>query len=122
MRVGGFANDSSWRGQAGAGFYGVMNLSDNVWERCVEVHTAEGRDFVPVNGDGRIRDDNARANVSEWITISPKGQNILRGFQTSDRRYVTMSDGDKNLLNGTNERHPATGGRLAITITPALED
>ncbi|MDR0763386.1 MAG: formylglycine-generating enzyme family protein, partial [Bacteroidales bacterium] len=116
MRVGAFAKDSTWRGQAGAAFYGAMNMSDNLWERCINVHTAEGRSFVAGNGDGALA-TNGEAYVVEWIPATKIGtplvEIILRGFQVSNRQSLGFTDVNMIQPNG---RHPAVGGRLALTI------
>ncbi|MDR1973189.1 MAG: formylglycine-generating enzyme family protein [Bacteroidales bacterium] len=116
MRVGAFAKDSSWRGQSGATYWGVMNMSDNVWERCVNVHTPEGRSFVASNGNGEIGEKGPN-NVPGWAGINLPAATILRGFQTSNRQSLGFQAKSFN-----EDRHPAVGGRLAITITPALAD
>lgn len=109
MRVGCFAKDSTRRNQAGATFYGVLNMSDNVWERCVNVSTAEGRSFIPRQGDGQL-DDNGDAQVyidiysdeSCWPTAAGGG---FRGFQVSNRQYaqsqyVIVNEGERTPWSG----------------------
>jgi formylglycine-generating enzyme required for sulfatase activity len=122
MRVGAFAKDSTWRGQAGATYYGVMNMSDNLWERCINVHTSQGQSFVAENGDGSLATDGSDYVVG-WIPATkigtPLAEIILRGFQVSNRQSLGFTDANMTQPNG---RHPAVGGRLAITITPALAD
>jgi formylglycine-generating enzyme required for sulfatase activity len=46
------ATSSGSRADAGASFYGVMELSGNLWERTVTVGKASGRDFTGKHGDG----------------------------------------------------------------------
>jgi formylglycine-generating enzyme required for sulfatase activity len=122
MRVGAFARDSTWRGQAGATYYGVMNMSDNLWERCINVHTPEGRSFEAENGNGALATDGSDY-VYGWISATKAGtplvETILRGFQVSNRQSLGFTDVNMTQPNG---RHPAVGGRLAITITPSLAD
>ncbi len=118
MRVGAFAGDSTWRGQAGASWWGVLNMSDNVWERCVNVHTAEGREFKATNGDGEIGASGV-ATVPDWTSCISVASSILRGFQVSSRSFLSRTATEQTQLN---TRHPAVGGRLALTITPALAD
>ena len=38
----------------GASYYGVRNLSGNLWERCVTVGHTIGRAFTGLHGDGRV--------------------------------------------------------------------
>ncbi|MEI8344900.1 MAG: SUMF1/EgtB/PvdO family nonheme iron enzyme [Candidatus Omnitrophota bacterium] len=52
LRCGIFATAISTRATAGAGYYGNMELSGNVWERTVTVGEATGRAFTGTHGDG----------------------------------------------------------------------
>jgi len=54
VRNGIFATSNSTRTQAGAGYYGTMEMSGNVQERVVSVGTAAGRLFTGTHGDGII--------------------------------------------------------------------
>lgn len=88
MRVGAFAKDSTTRFEAGCTYYGVMNMSDNVWERCINISTPQGRAFVPNLGDGTIS-MNGAADVEGWP--GPVGGGF-RGFQVSNRQYADKND------------------------------
>lgn len=100
MRVGAFAKDSTTRYESGGTYYGVMNMSDNLWERCVNVSTADGRAFVPNHGDGYLS-MMGTADVDGWPGVAGGG---FRGFQISNRQYADKND---------NSRHPAYGFRGA---------
>lgn len=52
VRVGIFATAASGKRDAGASYYGVMNLADNVSELAVSVGDSYGRAFVNEPGDG----------------------------------------------------------------------
>lgn len=65
MRVGVFANSSTTRAQSGASYYGIMELSGNLWERPVTVGNATGRSFTGVHGDGTLS-ANGHANEMAW--------------------------------------------------------
>ncbi|MCS7073725.1 MAG: SUMF1/EgtB/PvdO family nonheme iron enzyme [Bacteroidia bacterium] len=52
IRVGFAAKATTNRFQAGATYYGVMEMSGNLWERVVTVSNAQGRAFTGLNGDG----------------------------------------------------------------------
>jgi len=54
LRAGIFATSSSTRTQAGAGFYGNMEFSGNLWERAVTVGNTTARTFTGTNGDGAL--------------------------------------------------------------------
>ena len=63
LRVGSFASSSSSRAQAGAGFYGAMELSGNLEEQVVCIYGGS-RGFTGMHGDGALSGD--YANVTEW--------------------------------------------------------
>lgn len=48
LRVGIFASGSSTRIGSGASYYGIMELSGNLWERCISVGNAEARSYNPI--------------------------------------------------------------------------
>ena len=54
IRVGIFAKTATIRHQAGAGFYGVMELSGNIEERIVGVGVSKGREYFGNPGDGNV--------------------------------------------------------------------
>jgi len=65
VRTGSFAREESTREEAGASYWGIMNLSDNVPERVINVSTAQGRAFTGEHGDGNITPAGL-SNVSGW--------------------------------------------------------
>ena len=93
MRVGGFAGDSTRRNQSGATYYGVMNMSDNLWERCVNVSTAAGRAFLPKEGDGLLDD------AGELIPFDPKifTKKRLRGLGITKHKLENDYKDDASL-------------------------
>jgi formylglycine-generating enzyme required for sulfatase activity len=103
LRSGLFATGSSTRNEAGASFYGVMELSGNNAERVVTVGNAAGRNFTGKHGDGKL-DANGNANVSHWPGISGVGGGIRGGgwraaaadLRVSDRRQAALSNNDRD--------------------------
>lgn len=72
MRVGAFADSTTSRQSAGASYYGVMNLSDNVSESCVNAGTARGREFKGYHGCGDLNADGSpRVTDSGWYQTAP---------------------------------------------------
>jgi len=65
LRCGIFADADSDRQEAGASYYGVMELSGNLWERPVTIGNADGRGFTGAHGDGSL-DGSGNADVSNW--------------------------------------------------------
>ncbi|HPS20032.1 MAG TPA: SUMF1/EgtB/PvdO family nonheme iron enzyme [Candidatus Omnitrophota bacterium] len=69
LRAGIFATSSSTRQQAGAGYYGALEFSGNLWERCVTLGNATGRAFLSTNGDGSLESTSGfegNATNSDW--------------------------------------------------------
>jgi len=54
LRAGIFAGSATTRQAAGAGYYGAMELSGNLWERFVGIGTSSGRAFTGTHGDGAL--------------------------------------------------------------------
>jgi formylglycine-generating enzyme required for sulfatase activity len=54
LRCGIFATGSSTRITAGANYYGVMEMSGNLWERAVTVANSTGRGFMGLHGNGAL--------------------------------------------------------------------
>ncbi len=65
MRGGCFATGSSTREQAGASFYGILELSGNLWERTVTIGNTTGRSFTGTVGDGSLS-ANGNATNNDW--------------------------------------------------------
>ena len=49
----------------GASYYGIMELSGNLWERCVTIGHSKGRAFKGTHGDGNL-DPSGYADVPDW--------------------------------------------------------
>jgi formylglycine-generating enzyme required for sulfatase activity len=69
LRVGLFATASSSRMTSGGSYYGIMELSGNLWDRVVTIGNATGRDFTGLNGNGQLS-PNGFANQTLWPGIS----------------------------------------------------
>ena len=88
--------------QAGASFYGVMELSGNLSEHCVTVGNSEGRAYNGNNGDGDISTSPSWPNFSAY---ADRGGNFVRNhtrLQVSDRSRATI---------GTNNKYTNAGWR-----------
>ena len=73
LRVGSFAYGVSTRIASGAGYYGVMELSGNLWERAVTVSNTTGRSFEGrYHGNGAL-DSSGDPNVSTWPGTDAEG-------------------------------------------------
>jgi uncharacterized protein (TIGR02145 family) len=67
LRVGIFAANGANTGRvtAGASYYGIMEMSGNLWERPVTVGNPEGRAFTGLHGNGGLSAA-GHANVTAW--------------------------------------------------------
>jgi formylglycine-generating enzyme required for sulfatase activity len=77
LRNGFAAHESTGRLEAGASFYGVMELSGNVWEQTV-IAAGEGVNFTGNMGDG-ILDANGDANQASWCNPNTAFGVLLKG-------------------------------------------
>jgi len=107
VRVGAFAAPGRSRRDAGAGFYGALELSGSLWERPVTVGNAEGRAFAGTHGDGSL-DSGGNANVSSWPGSNAVGagfrggswNNTDVGLRVSDRYGAAHTYADRDLGSG----------------------
>jgi hypothetical protein len=111
LRCGIFAKISTTREQAGATYYGVMEMSGSVWERAVGVGNSTGRLFNGLNGDGTLS-SLGNANVTNWPGLvssevsGATGSNMRCGAgsttltRTSDRTYGNYNTTVRSFLNG----------------------
>nr|MBP6314570.1 hypothetical protein [Chitinophagaceae bacterium] len=103
LRVGQFAQNATGRASSGAGFYGNMDLSGNVWEIVVGVNGTSNPLTVTSLGDGNINQtagpNNGNGNHPNWSNYAADTYWGLKGgswyyapylayTQVSDRGYV----------------------------------
>jgi len=98
LRVGIFADSAVTknREETGASFYGIMELSGNLYERCVTVGTPQGRAFIPNHGDGSLTLSGS-ADVLGWPGV---GHSAYRGGAYPNGAHLLIvgnrSDGQNN--------------------------
>ena len=138
LRVGIFAESSTNRATAGAGFYGNMELSGNLSEMIVTIGKQKGRQFLGTHGDGELANltgYEGNATNTDWpgmnTTDTARGITGTEGsgyrggdFQTADATIYQIStrtnaakDADGQ---GYNQRYDGSaaiyaGGRAART-------
>jgi formylglycine-generating enzyme required for sulfatase activity len=103
MRSGCFGQGTNTRIATGAGYYGIMELSGNLYERTVTVGNTDGRDFTGLHGDGLLS-SSGDADVIKWPGNSASGMGFRGGswkeaavlMRTSDRFYATNANGDRS--------------------------
>jgi len=123
MRVGAFATLSSTRVQAGATYYGIMEMSGNVLERPVTVGNTEGRSFTGTHGNGMLNTD-GNADVSFWPSNTT---DVGAGFRGGDFNtyYVFLHARVSDRANATYSLNPGgrpmdAGGR-GVRTAPVFE-
>jgi len=90
LRCGIFATNNSTRAEAGASFYGVMEMTGNVVEPTVTIGNSDGRNFTGVHGDGSL-DSNGNANVPNWPGTNAVGTRFRGGSWLEFAVEVRMS-------------------------------
>ncbi len=114
MRSGFAATPTSNRLQAGAGYYGVMELSGNVWELCVNISQVEGRSFTGLNGDGSLTSAPTAgfANTANWPSTSATtlGYALRGGAYDAGAALLRVSNRSNYFWNDGG-RNPTVGGR-----------
>ncbi|GAA4363772.1 hypothetical protein GCM10023185_32770 [Hymenobacter saemangeumensis] len=128
LRNGIFARANTTREQAGASYYGVMELSGNCWERCITVAetdagfaTNAGQFNLNNNGDGEL-DASGDHNVPTWpLAADARGSNYRGGNWSRHREWAMVADrtyggfGDPSRTSHRGMR----GVRSASTVNPA---
>ena len=101
VRVGIFAASigTPTREESGATFYGVMEMSGNLWEPAVTIGNATGRLFTGTHGDGLLT-SSGEADVGTWppgataVGAGFRGggwQSVSSFLQVSDRHAAAKS-------------------------------
>ncbi|MEO8664548.1 MAG: SUMF1/EgtB/PvdO family nonheme iron enzyme [Ignavibacteria bacterium] len=90
VRVGIFANATSDRTTSGSSYYGVMEMTGNVWERPVTVGNPAGRSFNALHGNGLV-DAEGNADVLNWPGIDAVGSSFRMGnwFRSTQRARIS---------------------------------
>ena len=112
LRCGFAATSATTRFQAGAGFYGIMELSGNVMEQCVGGYNFNYSAFTSANGDGEIA-TNGTADMAGWPVDGggQKGGVGRGGDWFSGSQYLRVSDRAFMVQNVNQVRDGRFGGR-----------
>jgi formylglycine-generating enzyme required for sulfatase activity len=121
-RSGSYADSTSTRTNAGAGYYGVMELSGNLWERCVTIGNANGRSFTGTHGDGALSSDGNATNP-DWpghdgespgeVTLAA-GSGFRSGSWSDNTALLCVSNRANAALTDASRSHSG-GSRCART-------
>ncbi|MDD5538726.1 MAG: SUMF1/EgtB/PvdO family nonheme iron enzyme [Candidatus Omnitrophica bacterium] len=113
VRCGMFATSSSSRTTAGASYYGLMEMSGNLWERCVTIGNATGRAFTGLHGNGTL-DSSGNADVTNWPGTGATGSGYRGGSWSYDTSLARVSDRSYAAVTAS-PRYSSYGGRFART-------
>jgi formylglycine-generating enzyme required for sulfatase activity len=94
LRCGFAATATTSRVQAGASYYGCMDMSGNVWEQCIGGNSVNYGGFTNASGDGLLL-ATGYANTANWPAWGGvNGGGIMRGgdWFTNDARTLQTSD------------------------------
>ena len=117
VRSGIFATSSSTRATSGAGYFGNMELSGNLWERVVTVGNATGRTFSGVHGNGTLTSGGA-SDVSGWPAAAGTGWKGGSWLNTTTNSATTSDRAQA--ANADNTRAADAGGRGVRTISSGI--
>lgn len=123
LRVGIFAANTNNTGRitAGASYYGIMELSGNLWERAVTVGNATGRDFTGLHGNGALS-TNGHANETAWpgLTSGEVTGATGSGFRGGlwDGSATSMRVSARYYAASTNPNRYGTYGFRAVRVAP----
>jgi formylglycine-generating enzyme required for sulfatase activity len=113
LRCGFAAGSATNRAQAGATWYGVMEMAGNVWEQCIGGRWDYGYGgFTSVCGDGTLTSGGA-ANTANWPpTGGGFSGGVLRGGGFADAAtQLRISDRTQISNNANQSRIQSIGGR-----------
>jgi formylglycine-generating enzyme required for sulfatase activity len=104
VRAGAFARASTGRRDAGASYWGIMELSGNVWERVITVGRPEGRVFTGVHGTGSWDFPATGWWISDSKAYGVRGgawNSAYNSFNSvSDRSYASVENINRSLSYG----------------------
>lgn len=109
MRVGLFASNNSSRAKSGAGFYGILELSGNLWERNISIGQADGRTFTGLHGNGTLSFD-GQADVNNWPAATAEGIGFRGGSWADTSSSLAIAD-RVNAATAVAVRENNSGGR-----------
>jgi formylglycine-generating enzyme required for sulfatase activity len=108
LRCGIFASSAinKNREETGGSYYGIMELSGNVYERAITIGNSTGRSFTGAHGDGILTPD-GDANVNNWTDPSTgEGGGYFGGSYPNGVQFLKIADRNDaaNSFSGTNGR------------------
>ncbi|WP_343329900.1 formylglycine-generating enzyme family protein [Polaribacter staleyi] len=81
------------REETGGSYYGIMELSGNVYETCVTVGTAQGRSYTGTHGNGIVNSVTGNGTVSFWPNdTTGDGYSYRGGSYINAPNFLRISD------------------------------
>jgi len=114
FRVGMFASTATTRVQAGAGYYGNMDLSGNVTKFAVTVGNAQGRAFIGSHGTGVLSVAGDATNTDWPSPTTAVGSGLRGGTFNNNVQYLSIADRGF-AASALPNRNTPYGGRVART-------
>ncbi len=115
LRCGYAASNSTDRKTSGSAYYGVMEMSGNAWEQCINTSN-DGLQFIGSHGDGTLSAEGNATN-SDWQPITGTGSGVKGGGWNSGVQYpyndCAVSD-RAYIFQNQNTRRNTVGGRGVI--------
>lgn len=113
IRCGALATSTSTRQSSGGSFYGIMEMSGNIYEIVVSADVP-GRTFTSKHGDGNLGGATQNFDVAEWYNGSPgfygyRGDHY--GQSTFYYSYASISSRVNYMTYYNNSRLAGGGGR-----------
>lgn len=79
------------REETGGSYYGIMELSGNLYERCITVGTSRGRTFSGIHGNGIINSSGA-GTVINWPFDDGDGLSYRGASHINGPQFLRVSD------------------------------
>lgn len=116
LRCGIFAASATnpTRDETGGSYYGIMELSGNLYERMVSIGTPGGRSFTANHGDGAL-DSSGAHNVANWPAVAGGDIGYRGGSFANSANYLRIADryDAANMSNIVNSRIGFRGVRTS---------
>ena len=110
IRCGIFARTGRTRLLSGATYYGIMEMTGNVWEQCISIDNIVGRFYDANHGDGNLTTQ-GNFNVSGWVSYN--GGKLRGGGWFYPHMYNLSISGRTDATDAT--RNYERGGRVIIS-------
>ncbi len=118
LRAGIFATNNASRLSSGASYWGIMELSGNVWERVVTIGNATGRSFTGLHGNGMLN-AGGDADVNAWPNTTATGSGFRGGAGDFVATHARASDRNLAALGHANRYYYTCIGGRAVRSAPS---